>query len=169
MGSAYHHGEASLMSTIVGLAQDFVGSNNVNLLFPSGQFGTRLQGGKDSASPRYIYTRLGPLARSLFREEDDRLLKYLDDDGQTIEPEWYLPVLPLILLNGADGIGTGWSTSIPNYSPKDVAENVKRYISGMPMEAMVPWYKGFEGEITRMVARGGATAQADKAESFSVS
>lgn len=157
------------MSTIVGLAQDFVGSNNVNLLFPSGQFGTRLQGGKDSASPRYIYTRLGPLARSLFREEDDRLLKYLDDDGQSIEPLWYLPVLPLVLLNGADGIGTGWSTSIPNYSPKDVAENVKRYISGMPMEAMVPWYKGFEGEIARMVARGGATAQADKAESFSVS
>ncbi|QDZ25819.1 DNA topoisomerase II [Chloropicon primus] len=164
--SAYHHGEQSLASTIVGLAQDYVGSNNVNLLFPSGQFGTRLQGGKDSASPRYIYTRLGPLARYLFREEDDRLLNYLDEDGQSIEPEWYLPVLPLVLLNGADGIGTGWSTSIPNYNPKDVAANVKRYISGMPMESMVPWYKGFEGEISRVITKG---ASADKGESFSVS
>lgn len=56
--SAYHHGEVSLQSTIVGLAQDYVGSNNINLLLPCGQFGTRLQGGKDSASPRYIFTML---------------------------------------------------------------------------------------------------------------
>ena len=56
--SAYHHGEQSLMGTIVNLAQDFVGSNNVNVLLPIGQFGTRLQGGKDSASPRYIFTQL---------------------------------------------------------------------------------------------------------------
>ena len=164
--SAYHHGEQSLASTIVGLAQDFVGSNNINLLFPSGQFGTRLQGGKDSASPRYIYTRLGPLARYMFREEDDRLLKYLDEDGQSIEPEWYLPVLPLVLINGADGIGTGWSTSIPNYNPRDVAANVKRYISGMPMESMIPWYKGFDGQISRVISKG---SSADKGESFSVS
>ena len=164
--SAYHHGEQSLASTIVGLAQDFVGSNNVNLLYPSGQFGTRLQGGKDSASPRYIYTRLGPMARSMFREEDDRLLKYLDEDGQSIEPEWYLPVLPLVLLNGADGIGTGWSTSIPNYNPRDVAENVRRYIRGQEMQPMVPWYKGFDGQIQRVVGRNAA---ADKGESFSVS
>jgi hypothetical protein len=86
--SAYHHGEASLQSTIVGLAQDFVGSNNVNLLFPSGQFGTRLQGGKDSASARYIFTRLALLARHLFNEDDDPLLAYQVEEGQRIEPEW---------------------------------------------------------------------------------
>ena len=117
-------------------------------------------------SPRYIYTRLGPMARSMFREEDDRLLKYLDEDGQSIEPEWYLPVLPLVLLNGADGIGTGWSTSIPNYNPRDVAENVRRYIRGQEMQPMVPWYKGSDGQIQRVVGRNAA---ADKGESFSVS
>lgn len=89
--SAYHHGEASLASTIVGLAQDFVGSNNVNLLVPSGQFGTRLQGGKDCASPRYIFTRLAPLARHVLNASDDALLNYLDEEGQSIEPEWWEP------------------------------------------------------------------------------
>lgn len=91
--SAYHHGEASLQSTIVGLAQDFVGSNNVNLLYPSGQFGTRLQGGKDSASARYIFTRLAFLTRHLFNEDDDPLLAYQLEEGQQIEPEWCLPLL----------------------------------------------------------------------------
>lgn len=86
--SAYHHGEASLQSTIVGLAQNFVGSNNVNLLYPSGQFGTRLQGGKDAASARYIFTRLAPLTRKLYREEDDALLDYQFEEGQWIEPSW---------------------------------------------------------------------------------
>jgi len=118
--SAYHHGEASLASTIVGLAQDYVGANNINLLVPSGQFGTRLQGGKDCASPRYIYTRLAPLTRHLFNECDDRLLTYLNEEGQNIEPEWYVPILPLVLVNGAEGIGTGWSTSIPNYCPRAI-------------------------------------------------
>jgi DNA topoisomerase-2 len=79
--SAYHHGEVSLASTIVGLAQDYVGSNNVNLLVPSGQFGTRLQGGKDHASPRYIFTRLAPICRAIFPECDDALLDYLNEAG----------------------------------------------------------------------------------------
>jgi DNA topoisomerase II len=86
--SAYHHGEQSLAGTILGLAQDFVGSNNINLLVPQGQFGTRLQGGKDAASARYIFTRLAPLTRHLFNEADDALLSYLNEEGQTIEPEW---------------------------------------------------------------------------------
>lgn len=86
--SAYHHGEQSLASTIVNLAQDYVGSNNVNLLVPSGQFGTRLQGGKDAASARYIYTRLAPLTRHLYNEADDQLLNYLNEEGQNIEPQW---------------------------------------------------------------------------------
>ncbi|KAJ1559192.1 DNA topoisomerase 2, partial [Cladochytrium tenue] len=112
--SAYHHGEQSLFSTIVGMAQNFVGSNNLNILEPRGQFGTRLQGGKDAASARYIFTALNPLARVVFHPEDDALLDYLNDDGQDIEPK-YMPILPMILVNGSDGIGTGWSTSVPNY------------------------------------------------------
>lgn len=75
--TAYHHGEASLHSTIIGMAQDFVGSNNINLLTPSGQFGTRLMGGSDAASPRYIFTHLSPLARLLFPDVDDMVSKYI--------------------------------------------------------------------------------------------
>ena len=118
--SAYHHGEASLMGTIIGLAQDFVGSNNINLLMPIGQFGTRLAGGKDHASPRYIFTQMSPLTRLIFNANDDPLLKYLNEDNQRIEPEWYMPIIPMVLVNGADGIGTGWMTKIPNYNPRYV-------------------------------------------------
>ena len=147
--SAYHHGEASLQSTIIGMAQNFVGSNNVNLLQPSGQFGSRLQGGKDSASPRYIFTRLAKMTRFLFPETDDKVLKYLEDDGLSIEPEWYVPVLPMVLVNGADGIGTGWSTSVPRFNPLDLIENIKCVLSGDPLADLVPWYQGFTGSFHR--------------------
>ncbi|KAJ6897486.1 hypothetical protein NC651_023380 [Populus alba x Populus x berolinensis] len=110
--SAYHHGEQSLAGTIIGMAQDFVGSNNINLLQPNGQFGTRSVGGKDHASARYIYTQLSPITRFLFPKDDDGLLNYLDEDGQTIEPTWYIPIIPTVLVNGCEGIGTGWSTFI---------------------------------------------------------
>lgn len=145
--SAYHHGEQSLCQTIVNLAQDFVGSSNIPLLQPIGQFGTRLQGGKDAASPRYIYTALDKMARLLFREEDDRLLTYLRDDNMSVEPDKYVPILPVLLMNGAEGIGTGWSTNIPCFNPREIAENVKRLIRGEKPEQMLPWYRGFIGEI----------------------
>ena len=111
--SAYHHGEQSLATTIIGMAQNFVGTNNINLLMPNGVFGSRSQGGKEAAQPRYIYTNLNPISRLLFCEHDDHIVSYLEDDGLTVEPVWYLPIIPLVLVNGADGIGTGWSTNIP--------------------------------------------------------
>ncbi|CAE8665488.1 unnamed protein product, partial [Polarella glacialis] len=128
--SAYHHGEVSLQGTIVGMAQTFVGANNINLLTPSGQFGTRLQGGKDSASARYIYTKLEKIARIVFHPDDDPLLEQQTEEGQVIEPVWYMPVIPMALVNGADGIGTGWSTSLPNYNPRFT---MKLYIKKKPM------------------------------------
>ena len=131
--TAYQHGDASLQGTIVGLAQTFVGSNNVNCLEPSGNFGSRLQGGSDCASARYIYTRLSPFARKIFNAADEPLLTYNTDDGHTIEPEIYVPVVPLILINGADGIGTGWSSSIPNYNPEDIVENLKLMMEEQPV------------------------------------
>ncbi|XP_053200798.1 DNA topoisomerase 2-alpha-like [Panonychus citri] len=148
--SAYHHGEVSLMSTIVGLAHDFVGSNNINLLLPLGQFGTRLQGGKDAASARYIFTKLSPLARKIFSKMDDPLLNYLYDDNQRVEPEWYAPILPMVLVNGADGIGTGWSTKIPNYNPRDIVANLRRLIAGEEIVQMKPWFKGYKGVIEKI-------------------
>eukprot|EP00931_Biecheleriopsis_adriatica_P084091 TRINITY_DN5779_c0_g2_i1.p1 TRINITY_DN5779_c0_g2~~TRINITY_DN5779_c0_g2_i1.p1 ORF type:complete len:1441 (-),score=394.52 TRINITY_DN5779_c0_g2_i1:164-4447(-) len=146
--SAYHHGEVSLENTIINLAQNYVGSNNVNLLVPSGQFGTRLQGGKDHAASRYIYTRLSNVTRTLFHTDDDKVLKYLNEEGQSIEPVWYCPILPTVLVNGADGIGTGWSTSVPNYNPRDIIHNIQKYLRGEAFSDMHPWYKGFRGTIT---------------------
>ncbi|KAG8738906.1 DNA topoisomerase 2 [Ceratobasidium sp. 428] len=148
--TAYHHGEQSLTMTIVGLAQNFVGSNNINLLKPEGQFGTRSQGGKDAASARYIFTNIPRMTRAIFHPGDDALLNYLKDDNDSIEPEWYMPVVPLVLINGADGIGTGWSTSIPNYNPVDIVDNLRRLMRDEPQVPMTPWYRGFKGSIEKI-------------------
>jgi len=151
--TAYPYGETSLQQTIVSLAQDYVGSNNVNLLEPSGNFGSRRLGGADAASARYIYTRLSPFARKLFHPSDDALLSFEVDDGHTIEPTYYVPILPVILLNGADGIGTGWSTTIPNYKPEDIVENIKLRMEGDSkdvMKPMTPWFRGFKGATEDM-------------------
>ncbi|KJE90404.1 DNA topoisomerase II [Capsaspora owczarzaki ATCC 30864] len=145
--SAYHHGEVSLAGTIVNMAQNYTGSNNINLLLPLGQFGTRLQGGKDAASARYIFTKLATLTRLIFPANDDSLLNYLDEDGQRIEPEWYMPILPLSLINGCEGIGTGWSSSVPNFSPRDVVANIRLMMAGQDPEPMCPYYNGFTGTI----------------------
>jgi len=147
--AAYHHGEMSLNSTIVTMAQNYVGCNNVNFLLPIGQFGTRHQGGKDSASARYICTALSPVTRSVFAEDDDHILEYLSDDGVSIEPSWYAPVIPTVLVNGSSGIGTGWSSNIPNYNPRDLVQCVKDMLDGQEAEELTPWYKGFKGEIYR--------------------
>ncbi|KAG4090310.1 type II DNA topoisomerase [Neocallimastix lanati (nom. inval.)] len=148
--TAYHHGEQSLSTTIVNLAQDFVGSNNISLLVPNGQFGTRLQGGKDAASARYIFTYLSKITRLIFKKADDNILEYLNDDGQMIEPNWYIPILPMVLINGAEGIGTGYSTNIPNFNPRDVVMNLKRRIRGLDFIPMHPWYRGFIGKIEKI-------------------
>ncbi|KAG7342106.1 DNA gyrase subunit beta [Nitzschia inconspicua] len=148
--TAYHHGEASLQGTIIGMAQDFVGSNNVNLLVPSGQFGTRLAGGEDAASPRYIFTHLSPVARYLFPEDDDLLLEYLEDDGQQIEPSFFCPIIPLLLVNGSQGIGTGWSTFIPQHSPISVVDYMRAKLEQtLELPRIEPFSRGFTGIIER--------------------
>lgn len=138
------------MATIIVLAQDYVGSNNINLLLPNGQFGTRLQGGKDAASPRYIFTQLNPVTRALFPQTDENVLRFLYEENQRIEPEWYCPVIPLVLVNGAEGIGTGWSTKVPNYNPRDIVENIRRLINGQEQKPLTPWYKKFGGTISKL-------------------
>uniref|UniRef100_A0A6C0EMJ0 DNA topoisomerase (ATP-hydrolyzing) n=1 Tax=viral metagenome TaxID=1070528 RepID=A0A6C0EMJ0_9ZZZZ len=159
--SGYHHGEQNLHATITGMAQSFVGSNNIPLLFRDGQFGTRLSGGKDAAPGRYIWTRMEPLTRLIFRPEDDILLSYREDDGEKVEPYFYVPILPMILVNGTVcGIGTGWSSNVPCYNPLDliaairiwlenngnvIIKNENTTISLLP--DLVPWYRGFTGEI----------------------
>ncbi|KAJ1135680.1 hypothetical protein NDU88_002118 [Pleurodeles waltl] len=148
--SAYHHGETSLMATIINLAQNFVGSNNINLLQPIGQFGTRLHGGKDAASPRYIFTMLSTVARLLFPAMDDNVLKFIRDDNQRVEPEWYMPIIPMVLVNGAEGIGTGWACRIPNYDVREVINNIRRMLEGEEPLLMLPSYKNFKGVIQEL-------------------
>ncbi len=85
----------------------------------------------------------------MFVEDDDHILNYLTDDGEIVEPEWYMPILPTILVNGAEGIGSGWSTFIPSFNPKELAENFIRKLRGESFDDMDidPWYKGFKGKI----------------------
>jgi DNA topoisomerase-2 len=148
--AAYHHGEASLNSTIIGMAQNFVGSNNINLLKPVGQFGSKLLGGKDSASPRYIHTYMEDIVSKIFRKEDACLLKYIDDDGELVEPEYYLPVVPLLAINGSVGIGTGYSTDIPPHKPDDIVCLLRHRLNGgidtLEARTLDPWWWGFKGK-----------------------
>lgn len=146
--SAYHHGEQSLVQTIIAMAQNFVGANNLALLEQDGQFGTRLQGGKDHAAGRYIFTRLSSFTRAIFHPSDDFILQYRDDDGQSVEPFYYAPVIPMVLVNGTSGIGTGFSTSIPNYHPMEVMDNLERLMREEEVRPMTPWYLGYQGDMT---------------------
>jgi DNA topoisomerase-2 len=145
--TSYHHGEASLQQAIIGMAQDFVSTNNINLLYPNGNFGSRYGGGKDSASPRYIYTKLSNITKAIFHKDDSKLLNYLNDDGQLIEPEFFMPVIPMILVNGCEGIGTGYSTYIPPYNPKEIIENIYRIMDEKQPLKMDPYFRGFNGII----------------------
>jgi DNA topoisomerase-2 len=155
--SGYHHGEASLNAAIVGMAQNFVGSNNINLLMPNGQFGTRLQGGKDSASERYIFTQLNKITRHIFPEMDDNILSYLNDDGLLVEPIFYAPIIPMVLVNGSKGIGTGFSTDIMCYNPSQIIQYIRGKLSGaLPGGDIefVPYYEGFRGTIQKVSDEG---------------
>ena len=150
--SGYHHGEQSLNAAIVGMAQNYVGSNNINLFMPNGQFGTRLQGGKDSASERYIFTQLNPITRYIFPQVDDQVLSYLDDDGQQVEPIYYAPIIPMILVNGTTGIGTGFSTNIITYNPKQIIQRLMNILkTGSANDVSIePYAEGFTGTIEWM-------------------
>jgi len=143
----YLHGEASMCSTIVGMAQNFVGSNNIEILQPKGQFGSRLSGGHDAASPRYIFVQMSKLTPVIFPRIDEDVLRYRIDEGSTVEPYNYVPIIPMILVNGSSGIGTGFSTNVPSYNPSELVENVRRRLKGTPPEELVPYYRGFKGEI----------------------
>ena len=151
--SGYHHGEESLNKAIVGMAQNFVGSNNINLLYPSGQFGSRIKGGQDASSPRYIFTRLERITRLIFPQEDDHILKYLDDDGTPVEPQFYVPIIPMVLVNGSKGIGTGFSTEIMCYNPKDIIAYLKNKLKKNTNDNIefFPYYEGFTG-VTEKVS-----------------
>jgi DNA topoisomerase-2 len=148
----YHHGEVSLANTIIGQAQDFVGSNNIAYLQPLGQFGSRIKNGNDSASARYIFTKLDPITKCIFMDEDTPILTNLYDGNTPIEPEHYFPILPMVLINGSEGIGTGFSSFIPCFSPIDMVSAIRLRLRNGLTEAnfrtYIPYYDQFTGPIT---------------------
>jgi DNA topoisomerase-2 len=150
--SFYHHGEQSLVGAIIGSAQEFVGSNNINPLLPKGQFGTRLKGGKDHASERYIFTLLNPITKYIYSPDDNHILNYLDDDGTPVEPEWYAPILPMVCVNGGKGIGTGFSCDIPSYNPTHIINYLKYKIHqpGTARPDIDVYCEGFKGTIQKI-------------------
>jgi DNA topoisomerase II len=141
----YHHGETNLFGTIIKMAQSFPGSNNVPLLAAEGMFGTRLSGGEDAASPRYIYTKMTTAFKSLFPESDAYESRI--QDGDEIEPEYYVPTLPVLLLNGCVGIASGWMCACPSFSPDDVKYNAQQAIHDRKLKPMIPWFNGFTGKV----------------------
>lgn len=148
--SNYHHGEQNLYDTITKMANEFPGSNNIPLLYRDGQFGSRTYGGKDAASARYIFTKMDMLTHLLFRPEDDCLLERNIDDGDEVEPKFYVPILPMILINGCSaGIGTGWSCNVPNFNPEEIIGLINLWLEDIDIseETLNPWYRGFMGKI----------------------
>jgi len=150
--TAYHHGETSLAGAIVNLAQNYIGShNNINLLYPAGNFGTRLKNGKDSSATRYIYTKMESILPKIFHKSDLPLYRYAEDDDIVVEPIFFSPIIPTVLINGSDGIGTGFSTHIPSYNPADLLFRIKKMLAGERSftNDLVPWYRGFKGTIKK--------------------
>lgn len=146
--AAYHHGDQSLNSTIVGMAQNFAGSNNINWLVPAGQFGSRVEKGKDASAPRYISTRLETIMNKIHPSIDDVLFeRKKDDDGNDVEPVHFAPIVPMILINGCEGIGTGFSTTIPAHNPREVIQNLYALLNEKPLQKMEPWYRDYNGQI----------------------
>ena len=148
--SAYHHGEVSLQGTIINMAQNFIGSNNINILMPNGQFGTRRMGGKDSASARYLHTMFNKISQKIFRKEDEHIYQHIIDDGHVVEPINYSPIVPMVLVNGSEGIGTGFSTNIPCFNPISIVNSIYKRMDGKEFKELVPWYRGFKGTIKKL-------------------
>jgi DNA topoisomerase-2 len=150
----YHHGEANLEKTITKMTHDFPNSNNIPYLFQGGQCGTRIGNGTDAAAGRYIFTKLAPLTRAIFLESDDEILDYISEENMSIEPEYFAPIIPMILVNGAQAMATGFSTDIPLYNPRDVIAQVRNYLKNEPIIDLIPWYQGFKGEIKTVTKQG---------------
>lgn len=145
--SDYHHGAAGLIGTIAKMAQTFAGSNNINTLMPNGQFGSRLD--PQAGAGRYIFTEMSKNFRMLFKKEDDAILNHQYSDGMQIEPERYFPLLPMVLVNGASGTGTGYACEIMSYNPDDIRNNILAKLANKKPKEVLPWYRGFKGKVYR--------------------
>jgi len=139
----YHHGNTSLESAMVGMAQGF--KNSLPLLDGIGQFGSLRS--PSAGAPRYISGKLHPNFRLLYK--DFELLKNKIEEGEKIEPEFFLPIIPTVILNGSSGIAVGFATNILNRNPKDVVNACISVLKGKRMPVLAPWLNEFSGTFTR--------------------
>jgi DNA topoisomerase-2 len=150
----YAHGENSMGDTIVGLAQRFPGANNINLFEPVGQFGSILS--SESSSHRYIYTHGSIYLRQYMHTGDDLILEHKYEDGDRVEPTHFYPVLPMWIVNGAQGIGTGHSVKILPRDPASVRDVVRTLVKGQTPSAdtintkLLPTFTGWDGTVTHI-------------------
>ncbi len=144
----YHHGADSLGKVIVRMSQQFPGKQNLNLFVPSGQFGSRRDGGQSPAASRYINSRVQPIARTLFMAADDPILTLRTDEGMDIEPRAMAPIIPQLLVNGAKGTATAYSCAVPCYKPEDLIGATLRALDGKAWISLQPWYDKFTGTVT---------------------
>ncbi len=145
--TAYAHGEDNLADSIVVMARDYCGSNNVPYLQREGQFGNRED--NQASEARYIHVRRNPLMDKMFKSEDALIVEKQFDDGQEIEPKFFLPVLPTLLLNGSEGIGNGYSSRILPRTMKDVSHAVLSYLENDELIDVPPSFNGFTGKVSQ--------------------
>jgi DNA topoisomerase-2 len=146
--TSYLHGAAGLGGVAVGLAVNYVGSNNINLLEPDGNFGTRFV--KDPSASRYIYTYLSDIAKYIFRKEDEPILQEQTFEGQKIEPKYYYPIIPMVLVNGSEGLSVGFSSNINPRDPKQLIDWLEHKLKGKKYnKEFIPYFQGYNGTIER--------------------
>lgn len=146
--SQYHHGEKSLTDTIIKMAQDFIGSNNMGFFKKEGQFGTRADGGKNAADARYSEIHLSWWVPYIFKKEYVDLVERRVVDDERCEPVWLPQVIPMGVVNGTNGIATGFSTTTPCYNPLDVIRWLTDRCNGNETpKGISPWYNTFDGKI----------------------
>lgn len=139
----YLHG--SLDGVIVTLGQDYCGTNNLPLLQKKGNFGTRFT--PEASASRYIFASGSEAFFKLFSAEDMPVLEPQTFEGAKIEPKFYTPALPVILINGSEGVSSGFAQKILPRNPEDVKKAVVCYIKNNKTFPLTPWFKGFNGEV----------------------
>ena len=139
----YHHGDASANQVVTGMGQTF--KNYLPLLDGIGQYGTLRS--PEAGAPRYISTKLSQNFRNLYK--DFELLENQIDEGVVVEPNFFLPIVPTVILNGSSGIAVGFASNILNRNPKDVIDNCIAYLNGKNVKEMKPWLSEFNGEWIR--------------------
>ena len=137
----YHHGSASLESAIINMAQKF--KNNLPLLEEDGQFGSLRS--PEPGAARYIGTKLSKNFKLLFK--DFELLEHKKEEGDIIDPHYFLPIIPMVLVNGTSGIAVGFASNILNRNPNDLIDACVSLLKGKSIESIKPYIKDFKGEI----------------------